>query len=260
MFAMRFARWRIRDAVERMLLWIERAALAFSDAVVTVHEPYKRELVANGVAPGKVTVVMNSVDEALLEVEPCRRADGFRVFYHGTVTPHYGVHLLVEALAELAEEVPQAELEICGEGDAVEMVRARARELGVDDRLRMSGEWVSHREALARAREASVGVIPNLPIPLNRYALSSKLFEYLVLGIPAVSAELPTIRDHFGPDELAFFEPGSSSSLAEVLRSVASDPDAAAERVAAARRRYEAYKWSENARRYLALLDSLVTA
>ena len=91
-----------------------------------------------------------------------------------------------------------------------------------------------HREVLERVAGASVGVVPNRPIPLNRFALSSKLFEYVALGIPAVVSDLPTLREHFSPQEVCFFRPGDATALAEALLAVARDPQAAATRARAA--------------------------
>jgi glycosyltransferase involved in cell wall biosynthesis len=234
---------------------MERLAGAFADAVVTVHEPYRRELVARGARDEKVTVVMNSVDERLLPRPTPTATRPFRVVYHGTVTPSYGVHLLVEAAAQIVPEVGDLSVEIIGEGDAIAAIRQRARQLGVSAQLAMDGTYVEHREALARVNGASVGVVPNLPSPLNRFALSSKLFEYVALGVPVVCASLPTIRQHFADDEILYFEPGDPQALAEALLAVHRDPGAAAERARRAASRYAAYRWEANARTYVAVLD-----
>ena len=59
-------------------------------------------------APEKIIVVMNTVDERLLPATGMNsREDGFRVVYHGTITPHYGVNLLVEAVARVVDDVDE---------------------------------------------------------------------------------------------------------------------------------------------------------
>jgi glycosyltransferase involved in cell wall biosynthesis len=253
MFAMRFPAIS-GTAGDVVLRGLERLATLLADEVVTVHEPYRREITARGTSGTKVAVVMNSLDERLLPTPKPGTEMDLRVVYHGTVTPPYGVHLLVEAAARLASDVPDLLVEVIGEGDAIPELRELASRLQISDRVTIHGEYLPHGEVLDRVNGASVGVIPNLPTPLNRFALSSKLFEYVALGVPVVSAGLPTIREYFSAGEVQFFEPGNSASLADALLAIARNPHRAAAQVQRARRRYEAYRWDVNARSYLAVL------
>jgi glycosyltransferase involved in cell wall biosynthesis len=255
MFAMRFSGRRGSQLADRLLRMLERSAANLADEVVTVHEPYRRELAARGVPWDKITVIMNTVDDRLLPATPSRGEDGFRVVYQGTVTPPYGVHLLVEATARIAEEVPEMRLEIYGDGDALPDIRSLAETLGVARRVRFSGRFLPQSEVLERVQSASVGVIPNLPTPLNQFALSTKLFEYVALGIPVVSADLPTIREHFSDAELRFFSAGDADALTAALLEIRREPEAAALRARAARSRYERYRWRVHARRYADVLE-----
>jgi glycosyltransferase involved in cell wall biosynthesis len=227
MFNMRFDGRRGADVADRLLKGLERWATRIADGVITVHDAYARELVKRGVPPEKLIIVMNSVDEEFLPAAVRASDEGFRVVYHGTVTPHYGLELVVEAVARLSSRVPGIRLDVYGAGDAVAAARHRASALGIPDRVRFTGRFLPHAEVLERVRSANVGVIPNLPIELNRFALSSKLFEYVALGVPVVSADLPTIREHFADDEVRFF--------------------------------YETYRWPRNAARYAELLARITS-
>jgi glycosyltransferase involved in cell wall biosynthesis len=256
MFGMRFASRRWSGAATRVLEWCERLALRAAHEVVTVHEPYARELRARGAEPRHVTVVMNSVDPAVLPARLRPRGEGFRIVYHGTLTASYGLDLVLDAVAEARLEVPMLRLDVYGEGDAVPELREQARRLGLDCVTFHEG-YLQQHEVLAAVAGAHAGVIPNRPSPLNRYALSSKLLEYVALGVPAVVAALPTLEEHFSRHEVFFFEPGDASDLARALVEAARDPEMARARVGAARRRARAYAWPENAARYVALLDTL---
>jgi glycosyltransferase involved in cell wall biosynthesis len=257
MFNMRFDGRRGAHAADRVLRGIERWATGFADEVITVHDAYARELVSRGVPAEKLTVVMNSVDEQSLPPPAHAGGEGFRVVYHGTVTPHYGLELVVEAVGRLAGNLPGIRLDVYGMGDAVPAARDRAAELGIAERVHFTDRYLPHAEVLERVRTADVGVIPNLPTQLNRFALSSKLFEYVVLGVPVVSADLPTIREHFDEDEVRFFRAGDSDSLAGALLDVKSNTNAARARAERALQRYDAYRWPRNAARYAELLNRL---
>ena len=257
MFAMRFGARPGSRLVDRALRLVERWSARTSFAILTVHEPYRQELIARGVPPERITVVMNSVDERLLPPSSARgEPQSFTIAYHGTVTPHYGVDLIVDAAARLRPQIPDLRVEIYGEGDGIPGLRERARVLGLADAIRLDGIQLPREEVLRAVQGASVGVIPNLPTRLNRFALSTKLFEYVALGVPVVVADLPTLRSHFSDDEVLFFRPGDPQALAEALARVATDPDGAARRAAAARVRAEAYRWETSARAYLAVLES----
>jgi glycosyltransferase involved in cell wall biosynthesis len=258
MLAMRFGDSRGARMAQRLLERLERLACKLADVVVTVHEPYREELAARGVDNDRILVVLNSLDETRLPQElPPPGRDPLRIVYHGTVTPHYGLGVVLEAFALLPERL-SARLEIVGTGDAVPELAARAEELGVTDRLRLTGVAVPHTEVLARIAGATVGVVPNQPSRLNRFALSTKLFEYVVLGIPAVVSDLPTLRRYFSSEEVAFFRAGEPESLADAITLVADDYDAALIRAAAARNRYrKAYDWESQARRYVGMLEQL---
>jgi glycosyltransferase involved in cell wall biosynthesis len=257
MFNMRFQGRPGSELAERILRRVERLVARWSDAVLTVHEPYKNELGERGIDRDKITVLLNSVPEELLPASAARSGDEFRVVYHGTLTPHYGVGMLVNAVAHAVPDISGVVLDVYGEGDMLPEMRRRVDELHLGERVRFH-PLLPQRDVLAAVAGASVGVVPNLPVRLNKFALSTKLFEYVALGIPVVSSDLPTIRQHFTGEEVRYFEPGNPEALASALVEVFRDPDAASSRAAAARSRYEEYRWPIQAGRYQRLLGELI--
>jgi glycosyltransferase involved in cell wall biosynthesis len=256
MFAMRFGNGRGAGFFDRTLRLVEVVATKLADFVITVHEPYRRELAMRGVPPEKTTVVMNTVEEHLLpRSNRVGGGDEFRIVYHGTITPPYGLSLLVEAVARLADDAVGAQLYVYGDGDSVPEVQKAAKRLGVSDRVHINGHYLPHDEVLQRVQRASVGVIPNLPVRFNRLALSTKLFEYVALGIPVISADLTAIREHFNDAEVLFFAAGDVNALTSALLETKNEPAAASERATRALQRYQCYRWPAQARRYADVLD-----
>jgi glycosyltransferase involved in cell wall biosynthesis len=252
LFALRFEG---APGVLRVLDRIERWAFRRADLVLTVNERY-RERIAGRRGRGGVAVVLNSLDEGLLP-EDAPTTNGFRVVTHGTLNEHYGVEVLVEAFRAVRDAVPDARLEILGDGDAVAAIRSRIAELGLGDATPLAGRSLPQREALQRVAGADVGVIANLPLPRNHAALPVKLLEYVAMGIPVVTSDLEAIHDYFDAGEVRFVPGGNSAALAEALLAVANDPAAARAQAARARQRYEAYRWDAQAAAYVGLLDAL---
>lgn len=244
-----------------LLRSVERLACRIADDVVTVHEPYRRELVRHGVEADKVVVVMNTPDERLVRpIAAAARASHdparpFTVAYHGTITSWYGVDLLIRALALVRETGFAARGVVLGEGDALPDVEALAEELSLAEHVDFSERYLPLEEALRVVACASCGVIPNLSSELNRFILSNKLFEYVALGIPVVVARLETIAAHFDDGEVTFFEPGNERSLAAALKWVAEHPAEAAEKAARAKRRASAYSWPVSRTAYIGVLE-----
>jgi glycosyltransferase involved in cell wall biosynthesis len=248
MFDARFGGGRLARPVERVLRAIERGACFFADRVITVHDPYRDELAANGVPSGKIVVVMNAPPTAVVELGRTAAANGqhsgsFVVAYHGTVTHWYGVDLIIQAIARLEDRIPNLRGLILGEGDALSSAEALAHQAGVASRIEFPSTLLSQAEAVCRVAGASCGVIPNRQSRLNRFALSSKLLEYVALEIPVVVSRLETLAAHFDSEEVTFFEPGEVESLAEAIAWVAEHPAEAREKTERARRRAEAYSW-----------------
>jgi glycosyltransferase involved in cell wall biosynthesis len=260
MFRSRFP-GRMSRLVSPLLTVIERGAARVAHVVVTVHEPYRRELVANGVAADKVIVVMNVAEDGLERRSvingACHTTPTFTVAYAGTIAPWYGVEVIVDAIALVSKDIREARAVVLGSGDALETARARAEEQGVSDRIAFSGRWLPADEIFQQLRRASCGVIPNLPTELNRFALSTKLFEYVAIGLPAVVSRLETLQAHFNEDEVTFFEPGDAEALAAALRWVALYPAEAEKKAGRALARVARdYSWEQNRDRYLRAVEA----
>jgi glycosyltransferase involved in cell wall biosynthesis len=233
----------------RVLVWVERIACGLADHVITVHNPYRRELVHHGVRENKVRVVMNGVDNAVLDRArdegPCvERSAAFRVAYHGTLTWWYGTDLIVDAVSQLRGSGLDIDAVILGDGDAVEALREQVARFGLERSVHVSGQYVPIEQALATAAQADCGIVPNRPCEINRFALSSKLFEYVALGVPVVVARLQTLAAYFDPEEVTFFEPGDAVSLAEAIAWVNEHPAQARDKALRAQRRADEYSWA----------------
>jgi glycosyltransferase involved in cell wall biosynthesis len=153
--------------------------------------------------------------------------------------------------------LPQARATILGDGDAIEEVQARVRELELEDRVALSGGFVPNEQALSAVRRADCGVVPNLPSKLNELTLSGKLLDYTLLGVPAIVARLPVQAAHFDETEVTFFTPGDPASLAQAIRWVAAHPEEARAKARRAQERARAYSWPIQRDAYQQLLGEL---
>jgi glycosyltransferase involved in cell wall biosynthesis len=255
LFEWRFGGSRAHTAVRRLLEWQERISVRTADSLMTVHDGCAGVLARRSARSGQsIEIVMNSVDERLL---PNRATDHdgwhepVRLVYHGSLTELYGVHTLIEAFARSGLG-DRAALTILGDGDQRPALERQAERLGVG--VDFSRGFVPIRQALDRVADSDIGAVPLVGLPINRFSLPSKLFEYVALGVPVIAARTDTIARHFDADELSFFRPGDADDLAARLEELVADPAAARARAQKALTRYESYRWEASKRRFLAVI------
>jgi glycosyltransferase involved in cell wall biosynthesis len=258
-FRDRFARPVLRPLLPAVTV-ATRASAGIADELITVHEPLRQLSIGRGVDPGRISVVMNSADADLFD--PARHPrrpfmeDGeLRLIHHSNLQRIYGAAILIEAVASLGD-LPAARLDIYGDGPYRGELEAIVERTGAGDRVHLNGPVpIDALPGLIAA--ADIGVVPSLPEPYMQYSLSTKLLEYAAMGIPIVASDLPTFRAHFTDEAIRFVPGGDPHALAAALRELAADPVGTARMGAEAHRQAERYGWSEQARRYLEIVERL---
>jgi len=239
---------------------LTRASAAMADAILTVHEPLRELSLARGVAPEKVTVVMNSADDRLFD--PARHPrrpfleDGeLRLIHHSSLQRIYGLPVAVDAVGQLRPEM-EARLDVYGDGPYRPQVEGEITRLSVGDRVTLHGR-VPMDELPGLLASSDVALVPSLPEPYMHYSLSTKLLEAVAMGVPVIASDLATFRSHFSEAAIRYVPGGDASALAAAIGELAADPDAAARQAAEARRQAEPYAWPIQAGRYLEVVDRL---
>ncbi|MFC0250854.1 glycosyltransferase family 4 protein [Massilia consociata] len=189
-----------------MRRWI-RHTLEASSVVIALSSRWAGFL--RGFAPGAhVVVIPNSV--------PLPPASGVavqpgRILFLGQVEPRKGIYELVEALAQLKDEFPHAELAIGGQGE-LEQVRRRAAELGVADRIVMLG-WVKAEQKQEELARAAIFCLPS-----HAEGLPMAMLEAMAAGKAVVVSGVGGIPDAvMDGDNGLMIEPGDASALAAAL-------------------------------------------
>jgi glycosyltransferase involved in cell wall biosynthesis len=178
--------------------------------------------------------------------------------YAGHLYPWKGVDVFVRALAR----APRVHGLIIG-GHPQETDRPRvealARDVGVADRLEMTG-LVPPAEVARHLARAAILVLPNTASSTSdRYTSPLKLFEYLWAGRPIVASDLAAIREVLTHDRTGWLVPaGDEAALAAALERLAADPALGDRLGAAARALAPRYTWQRRAERLEQVLAAAV--
>jgi glycosyltransferase involved in cell wall biosynthesis len=147
----------------------------------------------------KSTVIPNGVDIDQFTPDVTPRTDAgpdteFVVGYVGTNREWVELECVVEAVARLRENGVDVGVLVVGDEGGLSSVRERARDLGVEDACAFTGT-VPYDEVPSHVAAMDVGTIPFDASATSEHSLPLKLFEYLAVGVPAVSSRLPAVEN-----------------------------------------------------------------
>jgi glycosyltransferase involved in cell wall biosynthesis len=202
---------------------LEKWSIARADLVVTVNIACQRIFSSRSCRAEKIAVVMNAPDG---QIFPFREAADqgtrsntkpFIIMYHGSLVERNGLDVAIDALAQVRQAIPNAELHVFGRSTAfLEQMREFAKDKGVHDWVRYQGPR-RLEELVTEIGRCDVGVIPNHRNAFTDINTPTRMFEYLALGKPVIAPSTLGITDYFDKDSLLFFEAGDAVDLARQI-------------------------------------------
>jgi PEP-CTERM/exosortase A-associated glycosyltransferase len=247
---------------------LETFALRRADAVTTICEGLRGDIVKRGVAPEKITVIPNAVD--LHEFSSPKPPDPALVACHGLSGKpvigffgsfyHYeGLHLLLEAMPDLLAAGPDLRVLLAGGGPQDKQLRARAAELGLGGKVIFLGR-VPHAEITKYYDLVDIMIYPRISIPLTELVTPLKPLEAMAMEKIVVASDVGGHRELIHDDDTGYlFPPDKPAAIAarllDVLRRRADWPGMRAR----GRRFVETERnWPNSVARYEGVYGSLV--
>ncbi len=201
-----------------------------------------------------IEVIPGAVHLKLFTEEGRPRKKG-KVVYVGQLYGWKGVGNLIEAVRYLPEE----ELHFIGGGkERVQELRAKTKEMGVEDRIIFHGQ-ISPTEVRKLLADAAVAVLPltRNDVQATRYTSPLKLFEYMAAGVPIVASDLPSVREILTDGVNALLvEPDNPQALAQGVRQIVA-PGLGERLAKKAKEDVLNYTWDRRAERLTRFLRSL---
>jgi spore coat protein SA len=237
---------------------------------------------------GRCHTVYNGVDIRLFHpaVRTDDRPDNARplLLFVGRVSPEKGVHVLIEALPVIREQVPELDVEIVGglsqlpyeylvglsEDDLVARLARFYRRRTPDEYIGTLQRWIGEQglngmvtftgalpyvDVIPRLQRAAVLVNPSLSDAFPRSPV-----EAMACGVPVVAARVGGVVESVVDGETGFLvTPGDSSNLAAALTRLLTDRSLRhAMGVAARRRCEEVFSWEKVAEAWAITYRKLV--
>ncbi len=241
----------------KMLRWVERRCAKLADHIIISNELWRDLYATRTGTADRCSVFINNVDQQIFQPRPRTRTDDKPLLlFPGGLQWHQGLDLAVQAMPRVRAEFPRAELHIYGEGIMKPRLVEQAQQLGLNGAVQFFPPRPL-REIAGVMAEADLGIVPKRADSFGNEAYSTKIMEFMSLGVPVVVANTKIDRHYFNDAVVRFFESGNADALATAIIEVLRD-EAGRRQMAERAREYAAHhSWQRRQADYLALVDSL---
>jgi|GEM_PF-42051 len=213
-------------------------ALMEADAVITVADALKTQLVALGAPTEKITTLRNGVDLETFRLLP-RQAIREDMDLSGPVLASVG-HLIErkghDLVIDALQDIPDATLLIVGDGEERGRLKAQAKRLGLRDRIRFFGA-MPHQDLINIYNAADALVLAS-----SREGWPNVLLEAMACGAPCVATTVGGNAEVISsPDAGALVPERNAKAIASTVNKLlAAPPDRHAVRAHA-----QGHSWNE---------------
>jgi glycosyltransferase involved in cell wall biosynthesis len=230
----------------------ERTAFTRAKRVIAVSRLLIPDLVALGVRPENIEVILNGVDTEQFHPGVSSR-ETFRLplqvpmalFVGDIRTPRKNLDTTLHAL----RGVPELHLAVAG-GVQGSPYPALARSLGAEDRVHFLGK-VSRIPELMRSVDFFV-------FPSRYEAHPLVLLEAMASGLPSIVSNTFGAQDFIGTSGLILSDPDDVRALGDAMRDFVGDPAKLQEMARVARQQALGMTWSSMAAAYLCVYDQFI--
>jgi len=246
--------------VFKVLLWIERISINFSDHVIISNHLWYEKLLKRDVPKNKLSVIMNYPDPRHFYSRNLEKEKNKIILvYPGTLNYHQGLDLAIKAFSKVKDKIPTAEFHIYGEGRDRKILGELVSELGLDTRVLFKGRLPTDKLAI-EVSKADIGVVPKRDDNFGGEAFSTKILEFMIMGIPAIVSATRIDQYYFNDSIVRFFKPSDIDDLSKAMARLVLDEG---ERTRLSKNASEYVKdmnWGVRQKEYFEILENLVTA
>lgn len=244
----------------RLTRALENRVIARADAVVTICQGLKDDLVGRGVASSKISLSPNGVDLALFgeaaKPDPALAAalglgNGPVIGFIGSFYDYEGLDDLIAAMPALIAAVPDARLLLVGGGPMEAALKAQAQVSAVHEAIRFVGR-VPHAEVERYYALVDVMAYPRKKSRLTDLVTPLKPLEAMAQGKLVAASDVGGHRELISDGvDGTLFPPDDPAACAAALAALLADPAGWDARRAAGRIHVaENHDWAQNVYRY----------
>lgn len=203
----------------KILLAVEKLSAMFSDHLIIANHIWGDRIVKRSTKASKCSVILNYPDETIFNksVNSKHHDNYFTIMYPGALSKHQGLDIAIKAVDLIKEEIPQLKFEIYGSGTDEKYLKKLVNELDLGDIITFH-DSVSLELIAEKMASADLGIEPKLKDGFSNEAFSTKILEFMMLGVPVVISDTSAHTRYIESSTAKFFRAGNIEELADCIK------------------------------------------
>ncbi len=205
-----------------------------ADAVTTICEGLRKDIIGRGVAADKITVIPNAVDIEKFTFGEMAEADLLQQLslqgkivlgFIGSFYAYEGLLLLLDALPAIIQSQPNVRLLLVGGGPQVQQIKDKIKTLGLQAVVNLVGR-VPHEDVQRYYNLVDILVYPRLSMRLTDLVTPLKPLEAMAQGRLLVASDVGGHHELISDGQTGYlFNAGDRESLVRSVLTALNDQD-----------------------------------
>ncbi len=211
----------VKRMTRALIRWLMFHGARSSNLVMPIGEAHRDDLLAHGCKRERMRMIYMGVEQSFagvaLPVSPGGQSSLLQLVYVGSVHQDRGRDVMLEAIRIVNQDQRIAHLTIVGaSAEQLEYCRKSIQKLGITESVTMLGR-VSGHSIPGFMKSADTGLCLWEDLPWHRFNPPTKLFEYLVAGLPVLASNIRTHTQYIRDGVNGFIFEYGSKGLAEAI-------------------------------------------
>lgn len=222
------------DLRYRMTKALETYVINKADAVTTICDGLRQDIISRGISPQKITTIWNAVNTEQFDLIKQKDKDleqqlGLQnkqvLGFLGSFYAYEGLDLLIQALPSILEKLPNTRLLLVGGGPQEQALKSLITQLGLSDYVIMPGR-VPHKDVNRFYSLVDLLVYPRKSMRLTELVTPLKPLEAMAQGKILLASDVGGHHELISHEKTGWlFKADNSSALADSAIALLSKPD-----------------------------------
>lgn len=242
------------QGLEKLLVyWISKISLERAGAVIAVSKALAQKVREKKIFPRRIEIITNGIDfsQILSPVKSFSERDNIILFV-GSIFWRKGVSYLLEAFANISAIIPDYKLILIGEGDQVSVLKNKAKEYKLEDRVIFEGA-LPHQEVIHWMQRSKVLVLPSV-----EEGQGVVLIEAMACGTPCIGSNVGGIPEILSSVNGWLIPPGDIQALEKALKEAVLSEEQWTAKSIGALETARNFDWDKIARKIVLVYESLI--